>query len=576
MFQKISFQNYKAFEKGEIKIKPITILLGANSVGKSSIINLLLMLQQTANSTNYKSALRLHGENVSMGECENIFRNKQTNKNIVIEFEFKSKALKNLLKKELLTDFIDQMSQPIQFFSRFSDDEIKKTINIELNQFINKRREVDERLYHSKTVFLNLISTIEALNDNIVKNRKQSDVIRYYLKRNEATNLNDKKILEIIYDFLIEVRKIKDETFNLSFELCNVKSSKEDVLKMSRVTLMNEEQRILSFDFSLNKNNTAYDDIDVISDFVKETEMLDGKIKLELLKLIKFDSTIFSWVPYSSKNRDFFYFNDDDDYSAVTNIIIRIIEQSMISVKEQFAKELVNHVSPLRAHPKRYYFLDKANINTVLDTLDGNSLTEILKENVVIKDKVNAWLKTFGLHVDVSTLQDVIHKLKIQQYTLDLDITDVGFGISQILPVIVQGFLSFENSLTMIEQPEIHLHPKMQADLADLFIDVVMGSTLQLNLSRNKQLMPLRKYLLIETHSEYLLRRLRRRISEGKISAQDVAIYFIAPPNNNENSSAEIQEKEVFDNGFFEYPKDFMDENLEQDMISFIHQQLNK
>ena len=51
MIQKISFQNYKAFERGEIKIKPITILLGANSVGKSSIINLLLMLQQTANST---------------------------------------------------------------------------------------------------------------------------------------------------------------------------------------------------------------------------------------------------------------------------------------------------------------------------------------------------------------------------------------------------------------------------------------------------------------------------------------------------------------------------------------------
>jgi hypothetical protein len=340
---------------------------------------------------------------------------------------------------------------------------------------------------------------------------------------------------------------------------------------------MNEEQRILSFDFSLNKNNTAYENVDVISDFVKESEMLDGKTKLELLKLIKFDSTIFSWVPYSGRNRDFFYFNDDDDdCSAVTNIIIRIIEQSMISVKEQFAKELVNHVSPLRAHPKRYYFLDKANINTVLDTLDGNSLTEILKENAVIKEKVNAWLKTFGLHVDVSTLQDVIHKLKIQQYALDLDITDVGFGISQILPVIVQGFLSFENSLTMIEQPEIHLHPKMQADLADLFIDVVMGSTLQLNLSRNKQLMPLKKYLIIETHSEYLLRRLRRRISEGKISAQDVAIYFIAPPNDNENSSAEIQEKEVFDNGFFEYPKDFMDENLEQDMISFIHQQLNK
>lgn len=70
MIKKIRFVNYKAFKEGEIKIKPITILLGANSVGKSSIVNLLLMLQQTASSNTYKSALRLHGENVSMGSVK--------------------------------------------------------------------------------------------------------------------------------------------------------------------------------------------------------------------------------------------------------------------------------------------------------------------------------------------------------------------------------------------------------------------------------------------------------------------------------------------------------------------------
>ena len=122
MIQKISFQNYKAFERGEIKIKPITILLGANSVGKSSIINLLLMLQQTANSTNYKSALRLHGENVSMGECENIFRNKNTENNIIISFEFKDSNLKDLLSKQLLDDLINILFQPISFLSHFYDE----------------------------------------------------------------------------------------------------------------------------------------------------------------------------------------------------------------------------------------------------------------------------------------------------------------------------------------------------------------------------------------------------------------------------------------------------------------------
>jgi predicted ATPase len=170
--------------------------------------------------------------------------------------------------------------------------------------------------------------------------------------------------------------------------------------------------------------------------------------------------------------------------------------------------------------------------------------------------------------VDVSTLQDVIHKLKVKQYSLDLDITDVGFGISQILPIIVQGFWSVKNSLTMIEQPEIHLHPKMQADLADLFIDIT-GIEKPLY-EKNKLELP-KKHLLIETHSEYLLKRLRRRISEGKISANDVAIYFVEPQKN-DNISAKIKEIEISEDGTFDWPHDFYEGELKEDNINFIKQ----
>jgi predicted ATPase len=158
---------------------------------------------------------------------------------------------------------------------------------------------------------------------------------------------------------------------------------------------------------------------------------------------------------------------------------------------------------------------------------------------------------------------------------LDLDIIDVGFGISQILPVIVQGFLSLDDSLTMIEQPEIHLHPKMQAELADLFIDIVNGATIQKGgIFSKKQKESPQKYLLIETHSEYLLHRLRRRMSEGKISSQDVAIYFIAPPRD-KNSSAKIQEKDVSPDGSFDWPQDFYEDELKKDKNLFIKQLFN-
>ena len=232
-----------------------------------------------------------------------------------------------------------------------------------------------------------------------------------------------------------------------------------------------------------------------------------------------------------------------------------------IAASEYLREENIYYVSPLRAHPKRYYFLDKAKVNAYFDTLDGDAIAEILKENVPLQKQVNGWLEKFNLKVKVQHLEDIIHKLQVNQNSLDLDITDVGFGISQILPVIIQGFLSSEHSLTLIEQPEIHLHPKMQAELADLFIDIVLANDKKES----------SKFLLVETHSEYLLKRLRRRISEGNISAEIVAIYLVDPQDDNQG--AKIRELVIQEKGAFEWPKDFYGGELLKDTTEFLKNQ---
>ena len=102
-----------------------------------------------------------------------------------------------------------------------------------------------------------------------------------------------------------------------------------------------------------------------------------------------------------------------------------------------------------------------------------------------------------------------------------VDLPDVGFGILQVLPVLVQCFYAPQGSIIIIEQPEIHLHPSAQAALADVFIDVI--NSRENGKDRNIQ-------LIIETHSEHFLRRLQRRIAENKkpkeISRKDVSAYF--------------------------------------------------
>ncbi|MEB3267176.1 MAG: DUF3696 domain-containing protein, partial [Leptolyngbya sp.] len=91
-------------------------------------------------------------------------------------------------------------------------------------------------------------------------------------------------------------------------------------------------------------------------------------------------------------------------------------------------------------------------------------------------------------------------------------ITDVGFGVSQVLPVLVLCYYAQPGSTVIFEQPEIHLHPSVQAGLADVFIEVAQQRNLQ---------------IIVESHSEHLLRRLQRRIAEGEtISHEQTALYF--------------------------------------------------
>ncbi|MBF0213218.1 MAG: DUF3696 domain-containing protein [Magnetococcales bacterium] len=108
-------------------------------------------------------------------------------------------------------------------------------------------------------------------------------------------------------------------------------------------------------------------------------------------------------------------------------------------------------------------------------------------------------------------------KLQVRGADASVDLPDVGFGISQVLPVLVQCYYAPAGSIILMEQPEIHLHPRAQSALADVLIDVIQSR--ENGSDRNIQ-------LIIETHSEHFLRRLQRRIAEDVIPREHVSAYF--------------------------------------------------
>jgi predicted ATPase len=131
-----------------------------------------------------------------------------------------------------------------------------------------------------------------------------------------------------------------------------------------------------------------------------------------------------------------------------------------------------------------------------------------------------------------------------------VDLPDVGFGISQVLPVLVQCFYAPHDSIILMEQPEIHLHPSAQAALADVMIDVI--NSREHGADRNIQ-------LIIETHSEHFLRRLQRRIAEEVISETEVSAYFA----NASQTPAELEPLEIdlFGN-ILNWPEDFFGDEM--------------
>jgi len=136
---------------------------------------------------------------------------------------------------------------------------------------------------------------------------------------------------------------------------------------------------------------------------------------------------------------------------------------------------------------------------------------------------VAKWLKDLGLLQSFEVHQIAAHRKEYEVMVRagntkeSVNLPDVGFGVSQVLPVVVQCFYANPHTTVILEQPEIHLHPRVQSALADLFIEAIQSR--EGGADRSIQ-------LVVESHSEHFLRRLQTRVAENKVKPEDVALYF--------------------------------------------------
>lgn len=194
-------------------------------------------------------------------------------------------------------------------------------------------------------------------------------------------------------------------------------------------------------------------------------------------------------------------------------LMVGVLDAGVDLARWWFSQKL-RHLGPLRAAPQPFYGLpEAASVASV--GKNGEYTAAVLstfgKQRSVLPmpggkersarlgEAVDAWVKELGLLASVHPTEGGKYgyelNVSIDGVDRPLDLTTVGVGVSQALPIIVLGLISGRGSLLLFEQPELHLHPNVQAALGDFFLALARSG----------------RQLIIETHSEYLINRLRRR-----------------------------------------------------------------
>ena len=440
MFRQLSFQNFKSWEDtGEIKLAPITGFFGTNSSGKSAILQFLLMLKQTMESSDRKQILHTGDDKtyVNLGTFYDIAHNHTIPSTITFILEW-------------------NFSDAIKFFKADSSASINQPNFSQLTK---------------RTLPTGILFSINHL--------KFSSEIR--LQQNELFVKN------FCYSFESNSQEMYFQ-FSQRFK---------DYYELKTQGYKLKNYRIRPFK-QLNDNSFP--------------------IFFSPIKNYAFPSDVKALYPHEV-----------------------FLSEFVLAYEQAFQK--IYYLGPLREYPQRIYswaggepqdvgHRGELAIPALLASRKNNSVNQIN-----IEEKVAYWLKELGL-IDSFRVAAIAEnrqyyevRVKRSPNSSEVLITDVGFGVSQILPVLVLCYYAPEGSTIILEQPEIHLHPSVQSGLADVFIDVIQNREIQ---------------IILESHSEHLLHRLQRRIAEEKdgLTKQDISLYFcdMTPEGNSKLTTLEIDD----------------------------------
>jgi len=429
MLTELSLKNFKAFESlPHLELKPITVFLGPNNSGKSSILSALRILTQTVESYDSGVSLLMNGIMGDFGTYKDLVHHNNSATHLELSFSFKRK-------------------EPPKISGLTSDDEL--SVNL-------------------KYKYRSSLHEIVLKGIEIKKNSK-------LLMTTEYSEDSERQIVRSIGGQVIPVSK---------------------------------------------RSATS-----------------------QLFEYEKFLPRLISTLAFREK----------EDLPIDENDVRLVSRVGGYAYRELRA---VEYIGAMRVPPSRFYLFSGERRERVgsagehaVSIFAMDSMRKGAKSKNV-RTKVVDWLKKAGIASDlkVENLSDRYYEIHVKHPETGeyQNFADVGYGSSQVVPVLVGGFNLFSGDTYIVEEPEIHLHPKAQAELGDFFLDLKKRGIQS----------------FIETHSEHLVLRLQQHIASREIPSSDVAIYYVyAKDGQKRVVKMEMDEKARFTK---DWPEGFFPQGLDE------------
>jgi len=506
-------KNFRSIEKsGDIKINRLNLFIGANSSGKSSILRLFPMFKQSVDEK-LDAPLLWNGSLVDFGSFKDFVRNHDSSNSLEIGF----KLLKNnpYQYDERFSSFLRDSNFGIKV--KGSDCELSCTLQLTEDEDLTRLQslkleyegeKIEIHLTHAKVEKI-IINEIPAkLHNDIFFLQRDSILPAFFEEKNDKGRRNFFEIARDQYYYQAEIvnfikehagKRLSDDRLYRNVRALLGICTKDDLIEKLR---------------GLNKDIITWDKF--------TSKMRSEPVLLKQLHVIVTYSSLFKYIDLLNS------------YLATS-----------------FRK--IFWIAPLRAKVDRYYRSQEFSVAEI--DSHGSNLPYYLKRLPFYKlDEFKTWVKKhFDIDVNVNSTGSH-YSLVVKNSSSEIynNVSDVGFGISQILPIIVMLWQvgddrdydsSTHSKLIVLEQPELHLHPALQAK----FIDFVVKYLKDYNNIK----------LIIETHSETIVNRLGQHIRKSNISCGDISNYMFSIVHEKTNiSTSSFNSDGVLDEnwpfGFFE------------------------